>query len=154
MKEVEKDRTTGERVEVLGFLLWNRPMLCIMHSIKVCGPKQPPSTIWIWGEEEWRNGGMPENAGEMEARRAGKGQRSQRGRRVFPALRPVLQCGQSEGVCRPILRLASANLATFTPRVPLPGPSRATLSRLCFLKQPHFLRTETMTLLSLTYGLI
>lgn len=126
-----------------------------MHSVKVCGPKQPPSTIWIWGEEEWGNAGMQENAGEMEARRVGKGPRSQQGQRVFPALSPVLPCGQGEGVCRQILGLASADLATFTPRVPLPGPSRATLSRLCFLKQqPHFLRTETMTSLSLTYGLI
>lgn len=96
---------------------------------------------------------MQENAGEIEARRAGKGQRSQQEHRVFPNLNPDLQCGQGEGVCRPILCLASANLAMFTPRVPLPGPSRATLSRLCFLKtQPHFLRTETRTLLSLTHG--
>lgn len=126
-----------------------------MRSIKVCGPQQPPSTIWICGEEEWGNGGMQENAGEVEARSARKGQKSQQGQRVFPALSPVLQCGQGEGVCRRILRLASADLTTFTPRMPLPGPSRATLSRLCLLKQqPHFLRTETMTLLSLTYGLI
>lgn len=58
---------------------------------------------------------------------------------------------QFYGVDRADSRSGFADLATFTPRVPLPGPSRATLSRLCFLKQqPHFLRTETMTLLSLT----